>query len=170
MTRNVLLDTNVLIAVFDGDTANAEHQEIQKAFEELTSCSDDAINFVTTPLVSYEFLRNLNHELTPEETAVFNEYERIEINHKHARIAAQVYELDTLQGSYPIDLSHCSRIEFDDLEITSKDYKHSFDIFHCVCAEFEELEIISYDKRFPKVKRLIQDPNIQQLIQKLRGS
>ena len=144
MTRQVLLDVNMLIGVFDGDDENEKHVEARREFEALTD--DPEVEFVVTPLVRYEFLRGVRRSGAAETEAALlemkaalDDFGQSEIRKNIGDRAAELFQLAKNKG---VDLD-----------------KRSFDLFHCVCAEAYGWELVSQDTHIQTIQKLIQECN-----------
>ncbi len=134
MTRQVLLDTNLLIGALDGDADNPGHQAARDRLAELLQAPD--IKLAITPLIRYEVLRGVRRNDVQTLDKVLDGFVELEIRGRHARRAADLYRQAKKQ-----------EVLLD---------KRTFDLFHCVCAELEGFDVASQDGDIPKIQKLIQ--------------
>jgi predicted nucleic acid-binding protein len=141
MMREVLLDTNMLIATFDGKAGDVEEQ--RRALVEALVL-DPEVRLWITPLVYYEVLRGTQSMSLVEMEAVLKDFEQIEISKEHGHRAAELYRRAKEKG----------KSEWLD--------KRRFDVFHCVCAELYDLEFVHSDEGdIPKIQQLINESRQQ---------
>ena len=138
MPRTILLDANLLIGAFDGDTDNnPAHAEAKEIVEGLLR--DPDVRLATSPLIRYEVLRNVQRIPVADLESILNDFQQFDVREKEARRAAEIYRLASTSGQ--------------------KLDKRLFDVFHYVCAELNALEFDSQDGDIPKIRKLAQSGN-----------
>ena len=135
MTRQVLLDANILIGAFDTDPENSAHIDARKKLRALLT--DQDVRLAITPLIRFEVLRGVRHISATEMDAKLKRFQSFPIRDDEARLAAQVFRY----------------AKGNDRKLD----KHSFDLLHCACAEVRGFEILAKDGDIPKIQQLIRD-------------
>nr|CAA6811711.1 MAG: PilT protein domain protein [uncultured Thiotrichaceae bacterium] len=132
--RKVLLDANLLIAVFDETPRTSEPQRGQAKRKLNTLLSDETVTLVITPLIRYEVLRGISWD----DPSNF-------IQLKQALDG--LTELDVNQGVSELaaNLFRFRRSEDESRGIKRKEEKHKFDMFHLASAKQHSLELASQD-------------------------
>lgn len=138
MLRTILIDANLLIGAFDGDTENnpAHTAALQKMEQFL---QDPDVRLATSALIRYEVLRNVKRVSVDDLESILNDFQQFDIREKEARRAAEIYRRASADGQ--------------------KLDKRTFDVFHYVCAELNGLEFESQDGDIPKIRQLLQSGN-----------
>lgn len=154
MERKILLDANLLIAVFDedGDTTIEKREQAKKLLEDLLS--DKEVSFAITPLIRYEVLRGAKWEETSRYQKLLrtlNRFMEFEINREIAELASDIYRMDKHQAD--------EKGEVRNLE------KRKFDAFHYATAKCLQIEVKSHDKDFSKLDKLYEELKPQGLAQ-----
>lgn len=135
MPRTILIDANLLIGAFDGDTNNnPAHAAAREKIEELLR--DPDVRLATSPLIRYEVLRNVQRIPVADLESILNDFQQFDVREKEARRAAEIYRLASANGQ--------------------KLDKRQFDVFHYVCAELNGLEFDSEDGDIPKIRKLLE--------------
>jgi predicted nucleic acid-binding protein len=143
MMREVLLDTDMLIAALDGNKDKDDVVEKQRRRRVKELSSDPEVRLRITPLIYYELMRDVRHRTPAEIEADLKHFDQTEIRAEHGRRAAELYRL--------------AKEEHKDNKDEWLD-RRRFDVFHCVCAELDGLEFVSgNDKDILKIQQLIND-------------
>lgn len=138
MTAGYLLDTNLLIGVFDGDPNSSEHEAARNRLRELLTAPDTRL--AITPLIRYEVLRGVKRVSPEEMSRKLDGFVELEVTRDDAILAAQVYAQALKEGR-----------KFD---------KQKFDLFHCVAAYRNQLEVASRDGDIPKIMDVLQQVSL----------
>lgn len=137
--RKIILDANLLIAVFDhGSSTSAEKKaEAKKILS--TLMSDPTVMIVITPLIRYEVLRGINWHNQEQ----FNRVKLALDGFTEMNISREISELS----------SHLFR--FDGTKNTTRNIdKRRFDVFHFATAQCEQLEFVSEDTGMSTLENL----------------
>lgn len=145
MTRKVLLDANLLIAVFDrsGNTAPDMKQRAIQQLETLMQ-EPDIVLFIT-PLIRYEVLRGIawqDARIWCEIADILDEFPELEITRDISDLSANLFRFDKHEAE--------SKTEKRNLD------KRKFDVFHFCCAHCNGLDIYSNDSDIGNVGQLHQ--------------
>ncbi len=141
--RKVLLDTNLLIAVFDKNstTDTQKRQDAEKILESLLE--DENSILIITPLIRYEVLRGISIQ----DQTLFNEVKQsldglteLDITRDISELAADLFRFDRANTN-----SQPKNIE-----------KRKFDVFHLASAKCHDLELASQDSDIQKLETLYQ--------------
>jgi predicted nucleic acid-binding protein len=143
MTQRYLLDTNLLVAVFD-EYATTSDQEKEAAQQKLeTLLSDDDVALSISSLIRYEVLRGigwLDSERLTRLVDILNRFEEFDINQDISMLAADLYRFDAFQNE---QMKQGRNLE-----------KRKFDVFHFATAQLNGLTLASADTDIAKVERL----------------
>lgn len=144
MTRNVLLDTNLLICAFD-NSGSASQEIKNQAITKLTALlSDPETKLFITPLIRYEVLRGIkweNIDVYDSMSRVLNGFPELDITRNVAELSANLFRFDSHQlatvgqGTRNIE-------------------KRKFDVFHYCCACCNNLDLESNDTDIAKIEQL----------------
>lgn len=144
MTRNVLLDTNLLICAFD-NSGTATQEDKDQAIAKLTTLlSDPNTKLFITPLIRYEVLRGIKWDNSQSYAAmcgVLNDFPELDITRNVAELSANLFRFDTHQlatvgqGTRNIE-------------------KRKFDVFHYCYACCNNLDLESNDTDIGKIRQL----------------
>lgn len=133
--RNVLLDANLLIGVFDTHDSKAEAH-----FECLL---EEEANLAVTPLIRYEVLCGVkwhkqdDYQFINEQLATFGLFQ---ITSEVAELAENLFRFS----------------QYKNIKVPDKK-KYKFDIFHFAAAKYYVLEIETFDGDFEQLERLYAD-------------
>ncbi|OAT54254.1 PIN domain-containing protein [Providencia heimbachae] len=146
MTRNVLLDTNLLVAAFDRHGTASEDIKNAAMTKLTTLLSDPETKLFITPLIRYEVLRGIKWPDSDSYSSmcrVLNDFPELEITRNVAELSANLFRFDThemaLQGT-----------------VTKNIEKRKFDVFHYCCASCNDLYLESNDTDIAKIEQLYQ--------------
>ena len=144
MTRNVLLDTNLLIAAFDksGRTSSEMKAAANSLLSELLTDADVAL-FIT-PLIRYEVLRGVswvNKADFEELKATLNGFPELDITRGISELSANLFRFDSWQAA---QAGAAAR----NLE------KRKFDVFHFSSAHCNMLDFCSNDSDIGRIRLL----------------
>ncbi|WP_298046308.1 PIN domain-containing protein [uncultured Cardiobacterium sp.] len=139
-----LLDTNLLVYLFDDDRANKENKEKAKKIlaEKL---QEEGSQIFVTELIRYEILRGIEWDKLDNLQKVkkgLKDFPTLQINQKVADMARNLYRFD--QATYT---RGGSSKNFD---------KYRFDAFHVATAKVYGLQLLSFDTDIEKINRLCQ--------------
>jgi len=137
MSREILLDANLLIAAFDTKNEKAITQ-----LEELLS--NDNVVLAISPLIRYEVLRGVsyaNNEQYNYLNSILNAFEEFDINRDIAALSSNLFRL-----------SQSKKEEGKGALVD----KRSFDVFHLATAKCNNLELCSNDSDLGKLENLYQ--------------
>lgn len=144
MTRNVLLDTNLLICAFD-NSGSASQEIKNQAITKLTALlSDSETKLFITPLIRYEVLRGIKWENVnayDSMCSVLNGFPELDITRNVAELSANLFRFDTHQLA--LTGQGMRNIE-----------KRKFDVFHYCCACCNDLCLESNDTDIAKIEQL----------------
>ncbi|MGG7448485.1 type II toxin-antitoxin system VapC family toxin [Kosakonia oryzendophytica] len=144
MTRNVLLDTNLLIAALDSSGRTSDEMK-ESATAILTGLLNDVeVKLFITPLIRYEVLRGvpwLNHENFNKLQNTLNQFPELDITRNISELSANLFRYDSWlmeqPGAAPRNLE-----------------KRKFDVFHFSSASCNRLELCSNDSDIGKIRSL----------------
>ncbi|WAH50916.1 PIN domain-containing protein [Pseudescherichia vulneris] len=144
MTRNVLLDTNLLIAAFDRQgTTSAEMKSL--AISQLSVLLEDPeVKLFITPLVRYEVLRGIAWQSADEFMTMKNTlkgFTELDVTRDISELSANLFRFDTWQAQQANDRSR----NVD---------KRKFDVFHYCSAHCNSLEFCSNDTDIGRIRTL----------------
>lgn len=129
---NVLLDANLLIAVFDQNGTTSELLR-QTATAKLTTFLENPdIKLVITPLIRYEVLRGLSWQDAERYNnlkQVLDGFTELDVNRNVSELAANLFRFDSA-----INAGAQRNVE-----------KRKFDVFHLACAKCHGLDLASQD-------------------------
>lgn len=139
-----LLDTNLLVCLFDDDRSSKENKE--KAKKILTEkLREEGSQIFVTELIRYEILRGIEWDKLDNLQKVkkgLKDFPTLQINQKVADIARNLYRFD--KATY---IRGGSSKNFD---------KYRFDAFHVATAKAYGLQLLSLDTDIEKINRLCQ--------------
>ncbi len=143
MTQHYLLDTNLIVALFDEDgTTSIEKREAAKQqLEALLSDPDAAL--AISPLIRYEVLRGIGWRDSARLSRlmdVLNRFEEFDIGKEVSMLAADLYRFDVFQNK---QAGQQRNLE-----------KRKFDVFHFATAQVNQLSLASEDSDVAKIRRL----------------
>ena len=143
MTQCYLLDTNLLIAVFDkhATTSDQEKKAAQQQLEALLI--DDDVALSISSLIRYEVLRGigwLDSERLTRLVDILNRFEEFDINQDISMLAADLYRFDAFQTQ---KMQQSRNLE-----------KKKLDVFHFATAQLNGLTLASADTDIAKVEKL----------------
>ncbi|WP_144818293.1 PIN domain-containing protein [Enterobacter sp. DE0047] len=144
MTRNVLLDTNLIIAAFDPHGTTS--QEIKSlAIRQLSTLLEDpeAVLFIT-PLVRYEVLRGITWQSEEQFLAMKNVlkvFTELDVTRDISELSANLFRFDTWLAQQANDRNR----NVD---------KRKFDVFHYCSAHCNSLEFCSNDTDIGRIRTL----------------
>jgi predicted nucleic acid-binding protein len=128
MTRGVLLDTNLIIQVFDSGGASAPEIRVEAKRRMTELLSDPEVVLAVTPLILYEVLRGIpsvDAERIQTLMETLTQFENYEIRSTEANIAAKLWRYAVSKNQKPIrrsfDIMHIASAHANDLEMTSAD-------------------------------------------------
>jgi len=142
MTRKVLLDANLLIAVFDPQTKTSLDQQHAARVKLIELLEDQNTALVITPLIRYEVLRGIQWQEADDYRQVRNalgQFTELDIDQATAELAADLFRYDRA----------CSPDRNLD--------KRKFDAFHLATAKCHHLEISSQDSDIIALEKLYSD-------------
>ena len=134
MSKNILLDTNLIIAAFD--TKDSEAQEQLRNLLE-----DEEVAFAISPLIRYEVLRGIafsDDDKYIELQKILNDFEEFDIGRDVSELSARIFRYAKQQERDIVN-------------------KRSFDVFHCATAKCNGLDICSNDSDIGKIDALCQE-------------
>ena len=138
---NVLLDANLLIAVFDQSGTTSELLR-QSATAKLTTYLENPdIKLVITPLIRYEVLRGLSWQDAEGYNhlkQVLDGFTEIDINRNVSELAANLFRFDRTTNA-----GAQRNVE-----------KRKFDVFHLACAKCHGLDLASQDTDIESLQSL----------------
>lgn len=142
--RQVLLDANLLIAVFDegGTTSQTTRDAAKQTIN--TLLSDSQTRLVITPLIRYEALRGIDWQNTARYQQLkqtLDGIQELDVNREVSELAANLFRFD--HSSNPD-----SNRNID---------KRRFDAFHLASAKCHELELASQDSDIAGLESLYQN-------------
>lgn len=142
--REVLLDANMLMAVFDegGSTSQVKRDAAKQKMAELLS--DEQVRVVITPLIRYEALRGIgwqHSERYQQLKQALDSIQELDVNREISELAANLFRFDWFKNPD-------SNRNID---------KRRFDVFHLASAKCHDLEVVSQDSDLPKPENLYQD-------------
>lgn len=140
MTRKILLDTNLIIAAFDGNNPEAKNQLAGLL-------NDENVAFAISPLIRYEVLRGVSFDDNEryeylEAILNLNEFEEFEISRDIATLSSHLFRF-----------SQSKKEDGKDALVN----KRSFDVFHLATAKCYGLELCSNDGDLGKLENLYQE-------------
>lgn len=138
---NVLLDANLLIAVFDQSGTTSELLR-QTATAKLTTYLENPdIKLVITPLIRYEVLRGLSWQDAEGYNnlkQVLDGLTEIDVNRNVSELAANLFRFDRA-----VNAGAQRNVE-----------KRKFDVFHLACAKCHGLDLASQDTDIASLQSL----------------
>lgn len=138
MTRKILLDTNLIIAAFDGNKPEAKNQLADLL-------NDENVAFAISPLIRYEVLRGVffsDNEKYDHLKTILNGFEEFDISRDIATLSSHLFRFSQ------------SKKEDGKNALVNK---RSFDVFHLATAKCNELELCSNDGDLGKLENLYQE-------------
>jgi predicted nucleic acid-binding protein len=138
MMRKILLDTNLIIAAFDGNNPEAKNQLAGLL-------NDENVAFAISPLIRYEVLRGVffsDNEKYDYLKAILNGFEEFDISRDIAALSSHLFRFSQ------------SKKEDGKNALVNK---RSFDVFHLATAKCNELELCSNDGDLSKLENLYQE-------------
>jgi len=144
MTRNVLLDTNLLIAAFDshGSTSPEMKRLAIRQLSELVADPDSKL-FIT-PLVRHEVLRGIAWQSIDEFIAMKNilkDFTELDVTRDISELSANLFRFDSWRALQANDRNR----NVD---------KRKFDVFHYCSAHCNSLEFCSNDSDIGRIRTL----------------
>lgn len=144
MTKKILLDTNLLIAVFDNN-ANTSEEIRNTAKSKLSELlSDPDVVFFITPLIRYEVLRGIAWERCEDFQAlqdILNTFPELDVTRKISELAANLFRFEKWNMQQSND------------KLRNLD-KRKFDLFHFCSASCNNLEFCSNDTDIGRINTL----------------
>ena len=143
MMQHYLLDTNLIVAVFDENSTSSDEQKAaSKALLEAL-IADDEVAFAISPLIRYEVLRGIDWQDSARLARlmdVLNRFEEFDIGKEVSMLAADLYRFSAFQDQ------QAGRSRNLD--------KRKFDVFHFATAQVNQLTLASADSDVAKIQRL----------------
>lgn len=144
MTRNVLLDTNLLIAAFDSNGTTSSELKSQAKAKLAALLADPNVRLFITPLIRYEVLRGikwLSQSAYNDMRKALNNFPELDITRNIAELSANLFRFDSYQN-----ISVTGNVKNVD--------KRKFDVFHYCCASCNNIEFDSNDTDIAKINQL----------------
>ncbi|MBE0506485.1 MAG: PIN domain-containing protein [Marinospirillum sp.] len=140
MTRKVLLDANLLIAVFDPQSRTEEIRKQESENQLLGLLQDSETALVITPLIRYEVLRGIPWKdgvIYQQVNAALDAFTELDVDQATAELAANLFRFDRQTTNPDKNLD-----------------KRKFDAFHLATAKCHQLELASLDSDIAKLETL----------------
>lgn len=140
MTRKVLLDANLLIAVFDPQATTDKTQKQESENRLIDFLQDPDVALVITPLIRYEVLRGIPWQEAKDYQQVrsaLDQFTELDIDQSTAELAANLFRFDRQISNHDKNLD-----------------KRKLDAFHLATAKCHQLELASQDSDIAKLESL----------------
>ncbi|UQB42260.1 PIN domain-containing protein [Thiomicrospira microaerophila] len=142
--RKVLLDTNMIVAVFDQEGTTSDEMKASAKAELTGLLNDNEVVLVITSLIRYEVLRGIawaEPEKLRAMKQVLNGFLELDIERKVSELASDLFRLDYNQAE------NSSERNIN---------KRNFDIFHFAVSKHHGLDLVSNDRHIPQLETLYQ--------------
>lgn len=144
--KELLLDTNYLIALLESKVNEADIELVEDLKYLRAEIAKENVEIVTTPLIRYEFLRHFTwieqEDKVQQYGEVLDSLTTLDISQSVADLAMNLYRLD--------------KFEAEKANLNKNVDKRRFDVFHFATAKINGIEILSNDKHLPQLEALYQ--------------
>lgn len=143
MTQHFLLDTNLIVALFDEHASTSAEVKAAAAALLESLLADDEVALSISPLIRYEVLRGIHWQDSARLARlmnVLNRFEEFDIGKEVSLLAADLYRFDAFQNQQEGQQRNLD--------------KRKFDVFHFATAQVNQLSLASADSDVAKIQRL----------------
>jgi predicted nucleic acid-binding protein len=143
MTQHYLLDTNLIVAVFDEHATTSVEQKAAAAALLENLLANDEVALSISPLIRYEVLRGIHWQDSARLARlldVLNRFEEFDIGKDVSMLAADLYRFSAFQDQQA--------------ERSRSLDKRKFDVFHFATAQVNQLSLASADSDVAKIQQL----------------